>query len=497
MSKSDLILVIDEGTTSTRAIAFDRSFAPVAVAQQEIPLTYPHDGWVEQDGEEIWEKTIAVCQTVIDEIGGADRIAGIGITNQRETTLVWNRTTARPIAPAIIWQDRRTAAACDGLKDQGLEPQVQAETGLLIDPYFSGTKLAWILDNVPGARAQAEAGELAFGTVDTYLIWRLTHGRTHASDVTNASRTLLYPLNLDVDTDWSATMLDLLNVPRSLLPDVLPSSARFGETDPALFGRAIPILSAIGDQQAALVGQGCLQPGTAKITYGTGAFLVANTGAAVPTSENRLLGTLGYGIQGGGSAYALEGAIFNSGTVVQWLRDELGLIADAADSEARAAALDDNGGVYLVPAFTGLGAPHWAANARGTIVGLTRAAKADHLIRAGLESASYQTRDLLTAFAADGATVDLLRVDGGMAANDWLMQFIADLCDRPVERPDFTEMTALGAAALAGMQLGWVTEQSWASRSVPGQRFEPAMPAAHRERLISGWNKALRQTLVD
>ena len=339
MSESDLILVIDEGTTSTRAIAFDRRFAPVAVAQQEIPLSYPHDGWVEQDGEEIWEKTLAVCQTVIDEIGGADRIAGIGITNQRETTLVWNRTTARPIAPAIIWQDRRTAAVCDGLKDQGLEPQVQAETGLLIDPYFSGTKLAWILDNVPGARAQAEAGELAFGTVDTYLIWRLTHGRTHASDVTNASRTLLYPLSLDVDTDWSATMLDLLNVPRSLLPDVLPSSARFGETDPALFGRAIPILSAIGDQQAALVGQGCLQPGTAKITYGTGAFLVANTGTAAPASENRLLGTLGYGIQGGGSAYALEGAIFNSGTVVQWLRDELGLIADAADSEARAAAL--------------------------------------------------------------------------------------------------------------------------------------------------------------
>ncbi len=497
MTASNYILVIDEGTTSTRAIAFDSAFEPAAVAQAEVPLSYPNDGWVEQDGEEIWQKTLQVCRQVIAEIGGAENVAAIGITNQRETTLIWDRETATPIAPAIIWQDRRTADTCEALKAQGLEPKVQEETGLLIDPYFSGTKAAWLLDNVEGARARADAGELAFGTVDTYLIWRLTGGRVHATDMTNASRTLMYPLSIDADAGWSCAMLDMLNVPGSLLSEVKPSSAGFGETDPALFGRAIPILSAIGDQQAALVGQGCLAPQTAKITYGTGAFLVANTGSDIPKSENRLLGTLGYGIEGGGSAYALEGAIFNAGTVVQWLRDELHLISDAAQSEAMAAELPDNVGVYLVPAFTGLGAPHWDANARGTITGLTRAASAAHLVRAGLESAAYQTHDLLTAFAADGADVALLRVDGGMAANDWLMQFIADICDRPVERPDFMEMTALGAAALAGIQLGWVSESEWAARSAPGRRFEPNMPAEVRERLIAGWQRALKQTLSD
>lgn len=497
MTTSNYILVIDEGTTSTRAIAFDATFEPAAVAQAEVPLSYPNDGWVEQDGEEIWQKTLQVCRQVIAEIGGAENVAAIGITNQRETTLIWDRETASPIAPAIIWQDRRTADTCEALKAQGLEPQVQETTGLLIDPYFSGTKAAWLLDNVDGARARADAGELAFGTVDTYLIWRLTGGRVHATDMTNASRTLLFLLSIGADASWSHAMLDMLNVPSALLPEVKPSSAGFGETDPALFGRAIPILSAIGDQQAALVGQGCLAPQTAKITYGTGAFLVANTGSDIPQSENRLLGTLGYGIQGGGSAYALEGAIFNAGTVVQWLRDELHLISDAAQSEAMAAELPDNAGVYLVPAFTGLGAPHWDANARGTITGLTRAASAAHLVRAGLESAAYQTHDLLTAFAADGADVALLRVDGGMAANDWLMQFIADICDRPVERPDFMEMTALGAAALAGIQLGWVSESEWAARSAPGQRFEPNMAPDVRERLIAGWQRAMKQTLSD
>ena len=497
MTASNYILVIDEGTTSTRAIAFDAAFEPAAVAQAEVPLSYPNDGWVEQDGEEIWQKTLQVCRDVIAEIGGAENVAAIGITNQRETTLIWDRETATPIAPAIIWQDRRTADTCEALKARGLEPKVQEETGLLIDPYFSGTKAAWLLDNVDGARARADAGELAFGTVDTYLIWRLTGGRVHATDMTNASRTLMYPLSIDADAGWSRAMLDMLNVPGSLLPEVKPSSAGFGETDPALFGRAIPILSAIGDQQAALVGQGCLAPQTAKITYGTGAFLVANTGADIPKSEHRLLGTLGYGIQGGGSAYALEGAIFNAGTVVQWLRDELHLISDAAQSQAMAAELPDNAGVYLVPAFTGLGAPHWDANARGTITGLTRAASAAHLVRAGLESAAYQTHDLLTAFAADGADVALLRVDGGMAANDWLMQFIADICDRPVERPDFMEMTALGAAALAGIQLGWVSESEWAARSAPGQRFEPNMVPNVREALIAGWQRAMKQTLSD
>ena len=496
MANADLILVIDEGTSSTRAIVFDRDFAPVAQAQLEVGLSYPSDGWVEQDGMEIWEKTLRVCRDAIDQAGGVNRIAGIGITNQRETTLVWDRETGRPIAPAIVWQDRRTAAMCEDLVAAGHETNVQAETGLLLDPYFSGTKISWLLEHVDGARARASAGKLAFGTVDSYLIWHLTGGRVHATDITNASRTLLYPLSLSDNRAWSDDMLSLLDIPASLLPEVLPSGARFGDSNADLFGRALPILSAIGDQQAALVGQACLAPGTAKITYGTGAFLVANTGQTPPRSTHRLLGTLAYGVQGGSSAHALEGAIFNAGTVIQWLRDELGLISGAPESEARAAALADNAGVYLVPAFTGLGAPHWNANARGTITGLTRAASADHIIRAGLEAAAYQTYDLLEAFDADGADVGLLRVDGGMAANDWLMQFIADICDRPVERPDFMEMTALGAAALAGIQLDWMTEQEWASRSTSGRRFEPAMDAEKRSALVSGWRKALAQTLA-
>ena len=367
---------------------------------------------------------------------------------------------------------------------------------MFIDLECSGTKICWLLDDTYGARDLSNAGKLAFGTVDAYLIWRLTDGRVHATDITNASRTLLYPLSLSADRAWSEDMLSLLNVPASLLPDVLPSGARFGDCDADLFGRALPILSAIGDQQAALVGQGCLSPGTAKITYGTGAFLVANMVQKQPRAKNRLVGTVGYGHDGGTSAYALEGAIFNAGTVIRWLRDELGVISDAAESEARAASLADNAGVYLVPAFTGLGAPHWNANARGTITGLTRDAGVDHIVRAGLEAAAYQTHDLLEAFEADGADVGLLRVDGGMAANEWLMQFIADICGRPVERPDFMEMTALGAAALAGIQLGWVTEQEWASRAAAGKRFEPIMPEDQRTALISGWRKELVQTLA-
>eukprot|EP00903_Cladosiphon_okamuranus_P002611 g2609.t1 len=495
MSDADLILVIDEGTSSTRAIIFDRDFTPLTQAQSEVGLTYPDDGWVEQDGNEIWQETLKVCQTAMAKVGGSEHIAGIGITNQRETTLIWDRDTGEPIAPAIVWQDRRTADRCEEMVAAGHEAAVQATTGLLLDPYFSGTKIAWLLDHVEGARERAEAGALAFGTVDSFLIWKLTGGAVHATDLTNASRTLLYPLSLDEGRAWSADMLDLLSVPAALMPDVLPSGAAFGMTDPSVFGRAIPILAAIGDQQAALVGQSCLAPGTAKITYGTGAFLVANTGDQVPRSTNRLLGTLGYGNQGGQSAFALEGAIFNAGTVIQWLRDDLGLIVDAAASEAKAAALENNGGVYLVPAFTGLGAPHWDANARGTISGLTRAAGADHIVRAGLEAAAYQTHDLLEAFAADGAEVGVLRVDGGMAANDWLLQFVADICARPVERPDFMEMTALGAAALTAMQLGWVSEEEWGARTSPGRRFEPSMPEAQRQTLLAGWREALKRTL--
>jgi glycerol kinase len=492
---ADAILVIDEGTTSTRAIVFDRDFNQVSLAQQEVPLAYPADGWVEQDGETIWEKTVDVCRDALAGAGGIDRIAGIGITNQRETTLVWDRKTGKPLAPAIIWQDRRTASACDALKAAGHEAAVQAETGLLIDPYFSATKIAWILDTVNGARARAEAGELAFGTVESFLIWHLTGGRVHATDVSNASRTLLYSLGLGEQGGWSEAMCQIFRVQMSMLPEVKPNAAEFGQCDEALFGKAMPILSAAGDQQSALVGQGCLSPGMAKITYGTGAFLVANSGRDKPESHNRLLGTVGYETAHGG-AMALEGSIFNAGTVVKWLRDDLGLISDAAESEAMAEALSGNGGVYIVPAFTGLGAPHWNADARGTISGITRATTAAHLVRAGLESVAYQTRDLLDAFEADGVEILELRVDGGMVANDWLMQFLADICARPVVRPDYREMTALGAAALAAMQLGWVDAEGWQARDVKGARFEPEMGEEARDSLLKGWSAALRRTLA-
>lgn len=492
---ADGILVIDEGTTSTRAIVFDRDFNQVSLSQQEVPLAYPADGWVEQDGETIWEKTVEVCRAALSEAGGIDRVAGIGITNQRETTLVWDRKTGKPLAPAIIWQDRRTASACDALKAAGHEMAVQAETGLLIDPYFSGTKIAWILDAVEGARDRAEAGELAFGTVETFLIWHLTAGRVHATDVSNASRTLLYRLGLGDQGGWSEAMCNLFRVPMSMLPEVKPNAADFGICDEGLFGHALPILSAAGDQQSALVGQGCLSPGMAKITYGTGAFLVANSGAEKPDSKNRLLGTVGYETAEGG-AMALEGSIFNAGTVVKWLRDDLGLISDAAESEAMAGALPGNGGVYIVPAFTGLGAPHWNADARGTISGITRATTAAHLVRAGLEAVAYQTQDLLDAFEADGVEIRELRVDGGMVANDWLMQFLADICARPVVRPDYREMTALGAAALAAMQLGWVDAAGWQARKVKGTRFEPKMSDEQRASLLQGWAAALRRTLA-
>lgn len=489
------ILVIDEGTTSTRAIAYDAQFKQVAVAQHAIALSYPNDGWVEQDAAEIWKQTLAACQAVIAEIGGPENVVAIGITNQRETTIVWDRKTGEPIAPAIIWQDRRTAEACEALKHKMSEADVQAETGLLLDPYFSGTKLAWLLDNVEGARHRAEAGELAFGTVDSYLIWKLTGGKVHATDATNASRTLLYRLGIGEAAGWSAEMLSLLNIPGHMLPDVRGSQDDYGVTTSDLFGRELPIFSAIGDQQSALVGQGCLSAGKAKITYGTGAFLVANTGITRPASNNRLLGTVGFTREDSG-AMAMEGSIFNAGTVVQWLRDDLGLIEAAEDSEQIASALPNNGGVYIVPAFTGLGAPHWDANARGTISGITRATQAGHLVRAGLESAVYQTNDLLEAFAADGIEISELFVDGGMAANDWLMQFLADVIDLPVFRPDYSEMTALGAAALAGMQAGLISAEAWEARKRPGTRFTPNMNEANRDSLLNDWDVALGRTLT-
>ena len=488
---SEHILIIDEGTTSTRALVYDRALHCKAVSQADLPLAFPKDGWVEQEGDAIWQATLQVCRNALDKVGGADDLVAVGLTNQRETTLIWDRETGRPVGPAIVWQDRRTATKCAGLREAGHEPRVRSQTGLLIDPYFSATKIAWVLDSDPDLRRRAEAGALAFGTVDTWLIWKLTGGARHATDVTNASRTLLYRLGLGGDGGWSQDMLDLFGVPRAVLPEVQPSASAFGETDPALFGRAVPILSAIGDQHAALVGQGCLAPGTAKITFGTGAFLVANTGRTRLASRHNLLATLGYETSAGAGAFALEGSIFNAGTVVKWLRDELGLIAQAADTEAMARDLPDNGGVYFVPAFTGLGAPHWAPSARGEITGLSRGTRAAHLVRAGLESCAYQTRDLLDAFAADGAAVETLRCDGGMAANDWLMQFLADICGLPVERPDDMEMTARGAATLVAFELGWASPDPSRAARVPVQRFDPAMPAADRTRLLAGWARAI------
>lgn len=494
MTDKSLILVIDEGTTSTRAVAFDGDFKQVAVAQEELSLSYPHDGWVEQDGMEIWQRTVSVCRQVIAKAGGMRRFAGIGITNQRETTLVWDRATGEPIAPAIVWQDRRTAQVCEKLKADGHEEAVRERTGLLLDPYFSATKIGWLLDNVSGARARAEAGDLAFGTVDSFLIWHLTGGNTHATDVTNASRTLLYKLGLGSDGGWDSELCSLFGVPENLLPEVRKTADDFGATSPQIFGEALPILSAVGDQQAALVGQGCMETGTAKITYGTGAFLVANTGDDVPASDNRLLGTVGYEVDGAG-VMALEGSIFNAGTVIKWLRDDMGLISSAEETEALARSVKSNGGVYLVPAFTGLGAPHWSADARGTITGLTRASGRAHIVRAGLESAVYQTYDLLEAFAADGVEIKELRVDGGMVANDWLLQFLADISGVPVLRPEYLEMTALGAAALAAMQLGRLTPEDWANRVPKGARFEPVMTSPDREANLRGWREALRRTL--
>ena len=488
---SELILVIDEGTTSTRAIAFDRKMNAMGTSQKEIPLTFPKDGWVEQDPELIWTRTLQVCRDVIHQCGGVEKFAAIGIANQRETTLVWDRNTGETYGNAIIWQDRRTAPVCQQMVSDGKENEIQALSGLLLDPYFSATKIGWILNNNPEARKAAESGVAAFGTVDCFLLARLTSGKEHATDVTNASRTLLMDLSA---SSWSQRLAGLFDIPWSLLPDICPSGGEFGQTDRRLFGKSLPVLSMVGDQQAALVGQACIHPGEAKITYGTGAFLVANTGTDLPVSRNRLLATSAFQAQGR-TNWALEGSIFNAGTVVKWLRDELGLIAEAADTEKMASELPDNGGVYFVPAFTGLGAPHWDADARGQISGLSRGTRAAHIVRAGLEALAYQTRDLLNAFEKDGCHVDVLRVDGGMASNDWLMQFIADIIDRPVERPAYPEMTAIGAAVLAAGELGWMTLEDWhASRQITGH-FEPKMPASQRDALIDGWNAALRATI--
>jgi glycerol kinase len=484
------ILAIDQGTTSTRAIAFDLHFNPKATAQIELTQHFPQPGWVEHDANEIWDATLKVCRDVIEQVGGAAHIAAIGITNQRETTILWDRKTGTPVHNAIVWQDRRTSDVCAALREAGHEKRVQAATGLLLDPYFSATKIAWILDRDPTLRKRAEAGELAFGTVETFLVWKLTQGRAHVSDVTNASRTMLYDINKRA---WSEELCALFKVPRALLPQAAACDAHHGDADPAHFGRAIPIHGMAGDQQAALVGHGCFKPGMAKATFGTGAFLVMNMGDKAPHSANRLLATVGYQTKQS-FAYALEGSIFSAGATMQWLRDGLKLIKTSADSEAIAKALPDNGGVYLVPAFAGLGAPQWNAEARGTVVGLTRDSRLDHIVRAGLEAVAYQTSDLLGALRADGAEIKSLLVDGGLTANEWAMQFLADVCDVEVARPAFQEVTALGAAKLAAYGAGLITELGDAGGAA--KRWSPRIDTAARAGLLSGWKKAVAATLA-
>ena len=486
------ILAIDQGTTSTRAIAFDLNFRPQATAQVELKQHYPQPGWVEHDAEEIWAATLQVCRDVIGQVGGAANVAAIGITNQRETTVVWDRKSGAPVHKAIVWQDRRTSELCARLREAGREDEVQRTTGLLLDPYFSATKIGWILDQDPSLRSRAEAGDLAFGTIETFLIWRLTSGRSHKSDITNASRTLLFDIGRKA---WSDEMCALFGVPRSLLSEVVNCDAYFGDTDAAHFGSPIPIHGAAGDQQAALVGHGCFKPGAAKCTFGTGAFLVMNTGETRPHSRNRLLATIGYEAKSGG-AYALEGSIFSAGATMQWLRDGLKLIRTSADSEAIAAALPDNGGVYLVPAFAGLGAPQWNAEARGTIIGLTRDSRLEHVVRAGLEAVAYQTADLLDALRADGAPqIQSLLVDGGLTANNWAMQFLADICNVEVARPEFQEVTALGAAKLAAFRSGVIGSLDGAGAST-NARWRPQLDDAGRRALRSGWDAAVRAALA-
>jgi len=487
------VLAIDQGTTSTRAIAFDINARAVALARLEHAQHFPAPAWVEHDPEDIWRDTLAVAAEAIGRCGGAQSIAALGITNQRETTVVWERGSGRPIHRAIVWQDRRTADECTRLKTEGAEALVRERTGLLLDPYFSATKVAWILDHVPGARSRAERGELAFGTMDTFLLWRLTGARVHATDVTNASRTLLFDIHRQC---WDEELLRLLRVPQALLPEVRDSSAFFGSTAPALFGRALPICGIAGDQQAALIGQACFAPGMAKSTYGTGCFLLLNTGDAAVASTNRMLTTAAYRLAGRMS-YAMEGSIFVAGAAIKWLRDGLKVIDDAAATAALAARVPDDHGVYLVPAFVGLGAPYWEPGARGVICGLTLDASPAHLVRAALESVAYQTLDLTSAMARDGAhRADAFRVDGGMAANDWFCQFLADILDARVERPVELETTALGAAFLAGLAAGvWKDLESVAATWQKAAEFSPSMPAARRVRLLEGWRRAIERTL--
>ena len=487
------ILAMDQGTTSTRAIIFDGQYAIVEQAQQEFAQHFPDSGWVEHSPADIWQTSLDTARLALANAGiSADQIAAIGITNQRETTLLWDRNSGEPVYNAIVWQDRRTADYCNSLKDQGQEPMITSKTGLLLDPYFSATKVAWILDNVEGARARAEAGELAFGTMDTWLLWNLTEGKSHATDATNASRTMLYNIH---SGRWDNELLQLFDIPASLLPVVNDCAADFGSTE--LLGGEVPILGIAGDQQAATLGQACFKTGMMKSTYGTGCFALLNTGDSAVSSSNRLLTTIAYQLDGK-TTYALEGSIFIAGAAVQWLRDGLGIIDSAKQSGELAAEADNSQQVYMIPAFTGLGAPWWDADARGALIGLTRGTGPAEISRAALESVCYQTLDLLKAMQADwqqsGDTV--LRVDGGMVASDWTMQRLADILQAPVDRPVIAETTALGAAWLAGSRAGvWPDQAGFAESWKLDKNFAPQMPAEERDNKVAGWDTAVRRVL--
>ncbi|MCG0239918.1 MAG: glycerol kinase GlpK [Firmicutes bacterium] len=488
----EYVLALDQGTTSSRAILFDRWGRVVGQRHQEIPPIYPRPGWVEHDPEAIWESQIRVARRLLAETGIApDRVAAIGVTNQRETVILWDRETGRPVCPAIVWQCRRTADLCDALKAAGWEETVRARTGLVIDPYFSGTKVRWVLDHVPEARDLVRRGRLLFGTVDTWLIWRLTGGRVHATDYSNASRTMLFNIR---DLTWDPEILAGLEIPGTILPEVRPSSYLYGETDPDLFGAPIPIAGCAGDQQAALFGQACFRAGEAKVTYGTGAFVLMNTGERAVPSRAGLLTTVAWGL-GGQVTYALEGSVFIAGAAVQWLRDELQIIRTAAETEELARSVPDNGGVYFVPAFVGLGAPIWDPYARGTVVGLTRGTSRAHLARAVLEAIGYQVRDVLEAMQREtGLPLPVLKVDGGAAANGFLAQFQADILGVPVERPATVETTALGAVYLAGLAVGlWQDVEELRRQWRCDRRFEPAMAEEPRSRLYGQWRRAVER----
>ena len=493
MSNSKYVMAIDQGTTSCRALIFNENCEVVDIAQKEFTQFFPNEGWVEHDANEIWDTQITVIKEVLEKSGiGAEQITSIGITNQRETTLIWDKETGEPIAKAIVWQDRRTSDYCDSIRDQWKDT-IKSKTGLIIDAYFSGSKIKWLLDNTDGARELADQGKLLFGTMETWLIWKLTGGKSHVTDMSNASRTMIFNI---VDQSWDSELMGVLTVPQSVLPEVKENMDDFGITDASVFGAEVPINGAAGDQQSALFGQMCLEPGTAKNTYGTGCFLVTNTGDKIVSSENQMLSTIGWKVNGQ-ITYALEGSVFVAGAIVQWLRDSLGLLSDAAESEGMATSVDNNGGVYVVPALTGLGAPHWDQNARGTIVGLTRGSNKNHIVRAALEGIAYQVNDVVKAMEADlGMKMKELKVDGGATSNQFLMKFQAAISNTPVVVAANQESTALGAAMLAGLKAGvWSGFDDLRSKMSEGKTYSSDELDIDRDRLLDGWNQAVKRSL--